>query len=256
MNAMDYRFSDPYLDPIGFDESVYSEQTIRLPDSFWCYDPLDGKDLPVSSLPAARNQFVTFGSLNNLCKISDGILSLWAQVLREIKDSRLLLLASGTSKQRMLDRLHREGIDPSRIEFAPRQGRRAYLQIYHRIDIGLDTFPYNGHTTSLDSFWMGVPVVTLVGQTVVSRAGWCQLSNLGLSELAALSPHEFVRIAIDLARDIPRLTNIHSTLRQRMQTSPLMDAPRFARNVESAYRQIWKTFCLSKGDERDIPSGR
>src|SRR5579863_9684706 len=101
------------------------------------------------------------------------------------------------------------------------------MELYHRIDLGLDSFPYNGHTTSLDSFWMGVPVITLPGQTPVSRAGWCQLSNLGLTELAGQSPEEFVRIAVELARDLPRLIALRSTLRQRMEQSPLMDASRF-----------------------------
>ena len=172
------------------------------------------------------------------------MLTLWAQVLRQVENSRLLLLApQGSHRQRTLDRLGQEGIDPGRIEFVPPQPRREYLELYHRIDLGLDSFPYNGHTTSLDSFWMGVPVVTLVGQTAVSRAGWCQLSNLGLTELAAQTPEQFVRIAVELARDLPRLEELRSTLRQRMEQSPLMDAPRFARNIEAAYRQMWRTWC-------------
>ena len=102
-----------------------------------------------------------------------------------------------------MDALCRGGIDPGRVEFIPRQSRRDYLELYHRIDVGLDSFPYNGHTTSLDSFWMGVPVVTLVGQTAVARAGWSQLSNLGLTELAGQTPGQFVSIAAELAGDLP-----------------------------------------------------
>jgi predicted O-linked N-acetylglucosamine transferase (SPINDLY family) len=129
------------------------------------------------------------------------------------------------------------------VEFIPRQGRRKYLEVYDRIDVGLDSFPYNGHTTSLDSFWMGVPVVTCVGQTSVGRAGWSQLSNLGLTELAGRTPEQFVQIAVDLAGDLPRLSELRGGLRQRMEQSPLMDAAKFARNVEAAYRQIWRTWC-------------
>jgi predicted O-linked N-acetylglucosamine transferase (SPINDLY family) len=124
-----------------------------------------------------------------------------------------------------------------------RQSRREYLETYHRIDVGLDTFPYNGHTTSLDSFWMGVPVVTLVGNSAVARAGWCQLSNLGLGELAGQTAEEFVRIAVELAKDLPRLEQLRSTLRRRMGQSPLMDAPGFAQSIEAAYRQMWRTWC-------------
>jgi predicted O-linked N-acetylglucosamine transferase (SPINDLY family) len=111
------------------------------------------------------------------------------------------------------------------------------------VDIGLDTVPYNGHTTSLDSFWMGVPVVTLTGPTVVGRAGACQLMNLGLPELIASSPEQYLRIVAELARDLPRLGALRATLRERMRASPLMNAPRFARNVEAAYRDIWQRWC-------------
>jgi protein O-GlcNAc transferase len=244
LTAIDYRLSDPYLDPIGMDESIYTERTIRLPHSFWCYDPLDCRDIQVSPLPALTSGGVTFGCLNNFCKINDAVLSLWAKVLRQVKNSRLLLLAPmGSHRSRTLERFRLEGIDPGRVEFVSVQSREKYLQTYHRIDIGLDTFPYNGHTTSLDSFWMGVPVITFVGNTAVSRAGWCQLSNLGLAELARDTPEQFVRLAADLANDLPRLSQLRSTLRQRMEQSPLMDAPAFARDIETAYRQMWRAWC-------------
>ena len=114
---------------------------------------------------------------------------------------------------------------------------------YDKVDIGLDTFPYNGHTTSLDSFWMGVPVVTLVGQTVVGRAGLSQLTNLGLKDLAAFSPDQFVRLAVELAKDQARLKDLRSGLRQRMQHSPLMDAVGFTRGIEQAFRGMWRDWC-------------
>jgi predicted O-linked N-acetylglucosamine transferase (SPINDLY family) len=244
LSAIDYRLSDPYLDPIGMDESIYSEQTIRLTDSFWCYDPLDCRDIPVNALPALGSGVVTFGCLNNFCKVNDGVLELWATVLRQVENSRLLNLAPlGSHRSRILERFHQQGIDPARVEFVARQSRREYLETYHRIDLGLDTFPYNGHTTSLDSLWMGVPVVTLVGNRAVARAGWCQLSNLGLGELAGQTAEEFVRVAVELAKDLPRLKQLRSTLRARMEQSPLMDAPRFALNIEAAYRQMWRSWC-------------
>jgi predicted O-linked N-acetylglucosamine transferase (SPINDLY family) len=226
------------------DESLYTEQTVRLPQTFWCYDPLDDRSLPVNALPALETGAVTFGCLNNFCKFNDTTLVLWAQVLRQVEGSRLLLLApQGGHRARTLERFGQEGIAPDRVEFVSYQPRRQYLEAYHRIDIGLDTFPYNGHTTSLDSLWMGVPVVTWAGPTVVARAGWSQLSNLGLPELAGRTPEDFVRIAVALARDLPRLQQLRATLRPRMEQSPLMDAPRFAHNIEAAYRQIWRTWC-------------
>jgi predicted O-linked N-acetylglucosamine transferase (SPINDLY family) len=161
--------------------------------------------------------------------------------LARVPNSRLILLApQGSSRNRVLNRFARAGIDANRIEFVARQPRLAYLETFHRIDISLDTVPYNGHTTSLDSFWMGVPVVTLIGKTVVGRAGWCLSCNLNLRDLAADSEAQFVEIAVELAGDLPRLTALRSELRRRMQTSPLMNGKKFAAGVEQAYRQMWE----------------
>jgi len=244
LSAIDYRLSDPHIDPVDRDESIYSEKTVRLPDTFWCFDPLDGREIGVNALPAKQAGFVTFGCLNNFCKINDTLLWLWAQVLKRVENSRLLLLApEGKARERILEKLQREGIDSTRVDFSRSLPLLKYLENYHRIDIGLDSYPYNGHTTSLDSFWMGVPVVTLVGNSAVSRAGWCQLSNLGLSELAGQTPEQFVEIAVALAKDLPRLSELRRTLRARMEKSPLMDARKFAQNIEAAYRQMWRAWC-------------
>jgi protein O-GlcNAc transferase len=246
IRAIDYRLTDAYLDPPGEHDADYVEQSIRLPDTFWCYDPLTDSPAP-NSLPLLTEGRVTFGCLNNFCKVTDQTLLLWSKVLHAVDCSRLLLLAPvGAARQRVLDRLREANIEPARIEFVEHRARAKYLELYHRIDICLDTLPYNGHTTSLDSFWMGVPVVTRVGRTVVGRAGYSQLANLGLSELVAWSDEEFVSIAARLAADRPRLSNLRSTLRARMERSPLMDAHRFARNIESAYREMWRLWCELK----------
>jgi len=242
LDTMDYRLTDPYLDPPGLTDANYSERSIRLPDTFWCYDPLTDEP-KVNAPPCLGRGWVTFGCLNNFCKVNDGILALWARVLKTLSNSRLVLLApEGSARQRVLDWLGRERIGPERVEFVARQSRSEYCKTYHRIDIGLDTVPCNGHTTSLDSFWMGVPVITLVNQTPAGRAGLSQLSNLGLPELIARTPEQYIQIAADLANDPPRLAELRRTLRSRMQASPLMDAPRFARNIEAAYRQMWRNW--------------
>ena len=187
---------------------------------------------------------MTFGCLNNFCKVSDQTLALWSKVLQAMDGSRLLLLAPvGAARQRVLDRFLEANIGPARIEFVEHRPRAKYLGLYHRIDVCLDTLPYNGHTTSLDSFWMGVPVVTRVGYTVVGRAGHSQLTNLELRELVAWSDAEFVSIAARLAVDRPRLAHLRATLRGRMERSPLMDAARFARNIEAAYLEMWRRWC-------------
>jgi len=146
-------------------------------------------------------------------------------------------------RQSTLDQLREEDVSPERVTFVGHLPRQAYLGLYHHIDVVLDTFPYNGHTTSLDSLWMGVPVITLVGQTVVGRAGLSQLTNLGLPELIGHTPEDFVRIAVDLVSDLPRLGGLSTTLRGRMEASPLMDVERFARGIEAAYRGMWQRWC-------------
>jgi protein O-GlcNAc transferase len=137
------------------------------------------------------------------------------------------------------------GVGPERVEFVERLPRKEYLELYQRIDIALDTFPYNGHTTSLDSLWMGVPVVTLCGKSSFSRAGFSQASNLQMTELVAKTRERFVQIAVELAGDVPQLVEIRKTLRQRMEASPLMDAKGFARGIESAYREMWRERCAA-----------
>jgi len=242
MTAMDYRLTDPYLDPPDADGD-YVEKSIRLPDTFWCYDPLTDQP-PVGALPALSVGHVTFGCLNNFCKVNAGTLELWSQVLSAVPGSRLILLCpQGSHRPQVLEKLKVQADRVEFVEFAPRE---QYLKRYHRIDIGLDTFPYNGHTTSLDSLWMGVPVVSMVGQRAVSRAGWSQSKNLGLAEqLVGQRPQDFVSLAVGLAGDLPRLSQMRGQLRLRMEKSPLMDADRFARKVEEAYRQMWHTFMNS-----------
>jgi predicted O-linked N-acetylglucosamine transferase (SPINDLY family) len=237
---MDYRVSDPYIDPVDRDDSCYTERTLRLPETAWCYDPLiDG--LPVNPLPAIQNGHITFGSLNRLWKINDAVLTAWSKVLKAVASSHLYLLApQGVARRRVLDSLASLDIKPERIIFVSRQSRREYLQTYHHIDVALDTFPYNGHTTSLDALWMGVPVVSLAHRRPVGRVGASILGNLGLTELVAETPEAFVSIATRLAQDRPNLIALRAGLRERMEASPLMDAARFARNMECAYLRIWR----------------
>jgi protein O-GlcNAc transferase len=242
IGAMDYRLSDPRLDPAGFD-GHYSERTLRLPDSFWCYDPLAG-DIEVGPLPALERGYLTLGCLNNPCKLTDHSLRLWGGVMHALPTARLLLMApSGRHRHRLSERLEAHGISPERVDFCAFRPRADYLRSYQDIDLGLDTFPYNGHTTSLDSFWMGVPVVTRVGRTSVGRGGLSQLFQLDLLDLAAESDEAFVSIAATLGKDLSRLSALRRELRTRLERSALMNAPRFARHMEQIYRSTWRTYC-------------
>jgi protein O-GlcNAc transferase len=242
VGALDYRLSDPRLDPEGFDDH-YSESTLRLADSFWCYDPLT--DVPkVNPLPAIERGHLTLGCLNNPCKLTESTLQLWGGVMRAIPDARLLLMApAGRHRQRLLRRLAVQNIAAERVDFVGFRPRVDYLSSYHGIDLGLDSFPYNGHTTSLDALWMGVPIVSRVGKTSVGRGGLSQLFHLDLLDLAAETDEAFVEKAVALGTDLPRLAALRRELRSRLERSPLMDAERFARNIEAAYVQAWTTHC-------------
>jgi predicted O-linked N-acetylglucosamine transferase (SPINDLY family) len=243
LSTIDYRLTDPYLDPPGLFDAFYSEESTRLPETFWCYDPLTAEP-PVNALPALETGFITFGCLNGVCKINEGCLALWAGVLRKVPRSRLLLRAPrGRAWDWVIDKFQKERIARDCIELVDNLPRLEYLAAYHRIDVGLDPLPYNGHTTSLDAFWMGVPTLTLLGQRVVGRAGFSQLCNLGLSELAAETPEQFVDLAANWASDLSRLQKLRGSLRERMSQSPLMDGKRFARHMEAAYRQMWHRWC-------------
>ncbi len=250
LSMIDYRLTDRNLEPPDGFPVPSSENPILLPDTFWCYLPRASM-VPVTPLPAEQRKKISFGNFNNFCKVNEPTLALWAKVLLAVPHSTLTLLApEGAHRARTTAFLQTQGIDPARITFVPHQIGAAYFELYHHIDIGLDTFPYNGHTTSLDSFFMGVPVITLVGpegNSPVSRAGWSQLVNLNLPELAALSREEFVTIAATLANDLPRLAALRASLRSRMIASPLTDGPRFARNVEAAYRLAWERWCRKQG---------
>lgn len=241
LDTIDFRLTDPFLDPPGSADEHYTEISVRLPRTFWCYEP-SGDEPDVGPLPAASRDYVTFGCLNNFCKINAAIIRTWAGVLCSVPDSRLALLTTeGSHRHRTLAEFAHHGIAAERIRFFSPASRRRYLEYYADIDVGLDTLPYNGHTTSLDSFWMGVPVVTLVGDTVAGRAGFSQLSNLGLAELAAENPAAFIATATALAKDLPRLRQLRANLRKRMAESPLGDTAAFVSAIETAYFDFWRT---------------
>lgn len=242
LSSMDYRVTDRHLDPPDQLAQPYAEQSLVMPDTFWCYRAGDAPE--VAPLPALGRGYVTFGSLNSFWKLNTATLLLWARVLAELPNSRLLLLAPpGSARARVGATFASAGVAAERLQFADRRPRSDYLKLYREIDVCLDTLPYNGHTTSLDAFYMGVPVVSLVGDTVVGRAGLCHARNLGLPELVADTPDSFVEAAHRLATDLPALAQLRAELRERLQKSPLMDAPRFAANLEAKYREAWRQWC-------------
>jgi len=237
LRAIDYRLSDPYLDNADTERN-YLEKTIYLPGSYWCYRPGDPSVEP-SPPPVLAAGHITFGCLNNFAKVSLPARKLWAEILNRVKDSRLLVHSPpGEHLRRARDQFTSWGIDPARIEFLPKKKPAEYLQSYGRLDIALDPFPYNGGITTCDALWMGVPVITLAGQTSVGRAGKSILSNIGLTELVAENPEQYIELAEKLA----------AGLRKRMLTSPLMDGAKFTRDLEAIYRRVWREWCLNCHD--------
>jgi predicted O-linked N-acetylglucosamine transferase (SPINDLY family) len=240
LDTIDYRLTDPHLEPPDACEPLGPEAPLRMLESFWCYEDF-ATDEPLSPPPAIANGWITFGCLNNFSKVNVNVLDLWARVLEAVPDSRIRILAPDSScRERAAAAL---GVERGRIEFVGFCGRDEYLRRYRQIDICLDTFPYNGHTTSLDAWWMGVPVVSLCGTHPVSRAGISHAANLGMDDVVAQTPEDYVALAIALAGDLPRLMALRQTLRQRMSQSPLMDGPRFAQSIEAAYRSAWEAYC-------------
>jgi predicted O-linked N-acetylglucosamine transferase (SPINDLY family) len=241
LETMDYRLSDPHLDPPcppSIDESHYTEKTIRLPRTYWCY-PEPETPTDIGPLPVSSAGHITFGCFNNYSKVTHQTLELWARVLNAVAQSRLIIHShEGSHRQVALDLFASQGIDPTCVQFQGFRRMSEYLSQYNQIDIALDPFPYGGGTTTCDAIYMGVPVVSLEGTTAVSRAGRSILTNVVLADLVAKSPDQYVEIASRLAQDLPRLEELRRSLRQRLKDSPLMDAVQFARDIEESYYRI------------------
>ena len=243
LDAMDYRFSDPYFDPPGSDLKVYSEKTIRL-RSFWCYmPPVPTPD--VTELPALASNRITFGCLNQFGKVSDAALDLWCELLAEIPDSQFLLNSPhGWCRQRVLQHAAAKGIVVDRFNFVDRQPVDHYFRTWSRVDVALDPFPYGGGITTFDALWMGVPVLTLEGRTAVGRGGCSILSQLGMSDWIAKNSADYIPAAKRLTADHCRLAELRRELRARIEDSSLRDGAAYARDVEAAYRKIWQQWCI------------
>ncbi len=242
MSAMDYRITDAIADPPGMTEQFYTEKLVRLPDGFLCYRPPDVAG-EIAPLAADAMKHITFGSFNHAGKISATTLRLWGAVLRADTDARLVLKALGLMDEQTRDRIRRElrqlGVSADRITFLPvEMDPASHLARYRQVDIALDPYPYHGTTTTCEALWMGVPVITLAGPVHAARVGASILSNIGLPELVAQTPDDFVRIATELGRDRARLRELHESLRGRMRASPLLDGAKFTRNLEAAFERM------------------
>ena len=244
MAAMDYRITDEYADPEGEADSHYREQLLRLPHSKWCYLPPAG--MPAcNTLPAQSRGYVTFGSCCSFPRVSNETMRAWAQLLRRLPGTRLRMIGApgDESLDRMLEIFDAAGVYADRLDLVGRLPLDAYLQQYLQIDIALDPFPCNGATTTCESLWMGVPVISRSGRSGASRSAMSLLTTAGLAQLVARSWDGYVDIALRLATDLPALAQLRATLRERLRASPLLDAEGFTRDLEALYRDAWRVWC-------------
>jgi predicted O-linked N-acetylglucosamine transferase (SPINDLY family) len=242
--TMDYRITDAMTDPPVPADAWHSERLLRMPDTQWCFRPFGAPDVP-GALPARQAGFVTFGSFNNLTKASDTLLDCWIQILLRLPMSQLRLtrVRSAERASEIVGRFAQHGIPPERIDFRSWAKDPPYGQQFAGVDIALDNYPYNGVTTTCESLYVGVPVVSMHGRNGVSRSGLSLLSSLGLSELVGSSPDQYVDIAVRLGSDLARLEQLRASLRARFEQSSLRDEKRFAANFESLLRRAWEQHC-------------
>ncbi len=246
LTAMDYRISDFQADPPGMTESSYVERLLRLPHSMWCYRPFDG--MPAILPRPGGEGGVVFGSMNSCIKLNTELLKLWARLLHQVADSRLLLAAvpQGSAQQRVLKVFAGAGIAANRVECVPRLDNAGFWALHQRVDIALDSFPMNGGTTTCETLWMGVPVVTLKGSTFASRAGCSLLSAAGFTDWIADTPEAYLNIAAGLARDAGGRAGWRANMRGWLRRSALLDGAAVTRDLERLYRDAWRTWCAAQ----------
>ena len=249
LTEVDYRLTDAVADPPGVADELATERLVRLPGGFLCYHPPPPYP-DVGPSPAGADGPVTFAAFNAAHKINPAVVALWCRVLATVPGSRLLLKANGfadaDTRRSVAAAFAAHGMGDDRVRFLPQATRHAdHLAVYNGCDLALDTFPYNGTTTTCEALWMGVPVVTFAGDRHAARVGLSLLAQVGLPELAGDTPDDYVRIAAGLATDRPRLAALRASLRDRMRASRLMDAQAHAATVEDAYRTMWQTWCRS-----------
>lgn len=245
LRAMDYILCDPYAIP-PHEADQFVEQPWYLPETRLCFTPPREPLEPVPP-PALTSGRVTFGCFNNLTKVTDSVVAAWARILRSVPGSRLLLkarqLGDAGTRAGIAQRFAAHGIGAAQLLMEGGSSRADYLLTYNRVDIALDPFPFAGATTTVEGLWMGVPLITLRGDRMVSHQGEGILHNLDMADWIAADAADYVALAVAHAGDLPRLAALRAGLRDRLLASPLCDGPRFARNLEAAFAGMWRRFC-------------
>jgi len=240
MQCMDYRLTDQWADPEG-SGSWCTERLIRLPDGFLCYSPQESAP-EVCASPAGEKGFVTFGCFNAMAKIRPQLIRSWCRILKSVPDSRIIIKNTSLADKGVRKHVHnlfrKNGVQPRRVllyEKCP--SFEEHMALYHDIDIGLDSYPYNGTTTTCEALWMGIPVVTCAGEVHASRVGASLLLRLGLEDLVAETTEDYVSKAVSLALQPDKVAMLRLELRQRMHER-ICDGKRFTASLEDVYRQL------------------
>ncbi len=243
--AIDYLLADA-LTLTRSEERNFTEKVWRLPETRLCFARPE-EEVDAGPLPARTSGRVTFGCFNRLEKINDDVVATWAKLLARVPDSRLLLksvqFADSAIRRETLARFATQGVVADRISLEPSERFADYLAAHRRIDIALDPFPYTGGATTMHALWMGVPVLTLAGQRFIARQGVGLLQNAGLGDWIAGSVDDYVAAGAAYAANLDALASLRSTMRERLQASPILDTRRFAGHFEAAMRGMWREWC-------------
>jgi len=242
LTSMDYRFTDAVMDPAGLTDRYHTESLVRLSASF-TFSPAPDSP-PVKQLPAMATGQITLACLNSVVKINQATVNLWARIMHALPSARMLLgnISTAGVRTRVLEMFERAGIAADRVSLQARMSLTDYLALHNEIDLALDSFPYAGGTTTCHSLWMGVPVITLAGQTSPSRQGAAILAAAGLTELVANTEEDYVNLAVALGKDLPRLNELRQSMRERM-AGLASNAGQITVELEAAYRKLWTQWC-------------
>jgi predicted O-linked N-acetylglucosamine transferase (SPINDLY family) len=247
LRSIDYFLVDRWQAPEE-EELYYTETPFRLPGDHLCFTP-PKLDIPIGPSPALSNGYVTFGNFNNLAKMNDAVVACWSDILESVPDSRLFLKSEQLDAKDIATSVYERfaccGINKDRLILEGKSSFEAYFASYQRVDISLDPFPYNGGTVTIQSLWMGVPVLTMFGDRHVSRNGTGIMHSIGMPEWIAHDKVDYVSRATQMADNLPPLVTLRANLRECLLASSLCDAPLFALNLEKSFRTMWRRWCVS-----------
>ncbi len=244
LKEIDYLIGDPYVTPLK-NNNYFIEKIYEMPDIRMCFTP-PSDEIQISELPALHNGYITFGSFNNILKINDNVIVQWSKIINSIENSKIFIkskqLDKISIKEKMIAKFNFFGIKSERLIIEGQDTRNKYLESYNKIDVALDSFPFTGGTTSIEALWMGVPVLTLVGESFVSRQGLEILMNIGLNDYICYNKKNYVSRALDISQNLNMLSSLRKSLRKKVLSSPLCNDKKFAKDFEKTLLNMWSSY--------------